>query len=188
MRDFQQQFGRSIQHLGTGRRKLECNMGTMATTAIQYQKTVRNDVCVDASRQRGRKERSTRLPSFTMIDLTLRLHADPCCNLATWLYSTTYWIAKMSWADVVINNAADLTPAHSGRVEFIWKPVKKGRLRPSKLHIECNGNHCLLSDDACTKQACQDRIERQLGTVKAENIALASSFQTRLLDLTTRDL
>lgn len=89
-----------------------------------------------------------------------------------------------SWADVVNNSGAALLP-QSGKQEFRWKIVKKGRLRrcAAAPANECNGDHCQTSKDPCTEKECIARLDRQLSIVKAENIAVAATFEARLHDL-----
>lgn len=89
-----------------------------------------------------------------------------------------------SWADVVNNGHA--APARQNeRLEFRWKSVKKGslRARAATPESDCDGHHCQISEAPCTRKDCIARIDRQLVTVKAENIAVAGAFEARLRDL-----
>lgn len=89
-----------------------------------------------------------------------------------------------SWAQVLANGSAE-APFDSRRLEFRWKTVKKGRLRPSASSPvdECRADHCQTSKDSCAKTECVARLKRQLSTVQTENNALAAAFTERLRDL-----
>ena len=89
-----------------------------------------------------------------------------------------------SWADVVTKGRA-VSGGPNERLEFRWKSAKKGRLRApaQKAASECCDDHCQASGTACTKKECIAYMERQLSIAGSENVALASAFEARLLDL-----